>query len=128
MPDVPVLSEAIAKRLEELRVVQPIPSTQDLREIVAQHRRRANAIASHDPFVDIAKAHAVADSCLRLLNAIPTLPEGSRKWVRAACLYFADRDDVDDDFDSITGFDDDAQVVNYVAIRVGLSRLCVRQR
>lgn len=124
IPPPPPLPPKIAARLAELRAA-PARSASDLRELVAAHRQRAEDIAENDPFVDVDRARRVADSCLALLDALPTLPDDARAWVRAACLYFADPDDEEDDFDSVVGFDDDAEVVNHVAARVGLSRLSV---
>lgn len=123
----PPLSPTLRARLSELYASAP-RSRVDLREIVIQHRRRTDAIAAHDPFVDVEKAREVERSCLALLDAWQTLPPTRRGWVKAACLYFAERDDEDDDFESDSGFDDDAEVVNHVAVLVGLSRLSIPRK
>lgn len=123
----PPLSPDLTARLREL--YESAPRTRvSLRELVNQHLRRTNSIAAHDPFVDAEKARKVARSCLALLDAWQTLPPPRRGWVKAACLYFAERDDEDDDFESDSGFDDDAEIVNHVAMLVGLSRLSIPRR
>ena len=126
-PPVPKLSPTLMKRLEEL-LDAPERSAADMKVLVQRHLRRVEAASSSDPFIDLGEAVKVAQACTALLNAYATLPPVNRGWVRAACLYFAESDDEDDDFESITGFDDDAEVVNHVAARVGLSRLSIRRR
>jgi uncharacterized membrane protein YkvA (DUF1232 family) len=116
------LSAALIGHLQALR--QTPPRTPDeLRRLVTAHQKRAEQAAVADPFVDLARATQVADACLALLDALPTLPDDHRSWVAAACLYFVDEDDEEDDFASIVGFDDDAEVVTYVADRLGLPHL-----
>lgn len=112
------LSPAIASRLAQLRATPATSAT--LRAGVTAHLAHARRVAAADPFVDIARAEQVAAACLALLDAWPTLDDDARSWVAAACLYFADSDDDEDDFASILGFDDDAEVVNHVAARLGL--------
>ncbi|MCO4773529.1 MAG: hypothetical protein KDA24_26080 [Deltaproteobacteria bacterium] len=124
----PPLPRAIKRRLLELYDNEPMRSRVELREMVTQHRRRTEAIASNDPFVDIGKAIKVERSCLALLDAWQTLPAPGRAWIQVACLYFAASDDADDDFESVTGFDDDAEVVNHIAVLVGLSRLAIPRK
>ena len=118
------LSATLVGHLQALR--QAPPQTPDeLRRLVTAHRKRAEVAASTDPFVDLARATQVADACLALLDALPGLPDDDRSWVVAACLYFVDEDDEEDDFSSIVGFDDDAEVVNHVAGRLGLTHLTI---
>ncbi len=116
----PVLAPKIAARLDQLRR-SPARSRGDLENLVRAHLQRAEEAAAKDPFVDCDRARSVAGTCIALLDALPTLSDASAAWVRAACLYFADPDDEEDDFDSVIGFDDDAEVVAHVAARVGLS-------
>lgn len=112
------LSTALARRLAELRATAP--SASDLRAAVTAHLALARARAAADPFVDLDRAEQVAAACLALLDAWPRLDDDGRSWLAAACLYFADTDDAEDDFTSLVGFDDDAEVVNHVAARLGL--------
>lgn len=112
------LSAALALSLDRLRAGPS--SAASLRAGVAAHLTLARARAANDPFVDLARAEQVAAACLALLDAWPRLDDDGRSWVAAACLYFADTDDAEDDFTSLVGFDDDAEVVNQVAARLGL--------
>ena len=116
------LPNAVARRLEALRTGSPHPADHLLR-LVERHRTRAQEVAAADPFVDLRRAIQVADACIALLDALPTLSGSDQSWVSAACLYFADTDDEEDDFSSVVGFDDDAEVVNHVAARLGLDHI-----
>ena len=116
------LTPPVSRRLEDLRSAAMRPTGQ-LRALVEAHGARAHEVAAADPFVDLRRAVQVADACIALLDALPRLSASDRSWVSAACLYFADSDDEEDDFSSVVGFDDDAEVVNHVAARLGLDHI-----
>ncbi len=115
-----MLPASIEHRLRTLRTT-PAPPPEELRALVIAHRARAETLAADDPFIDIDRARQVAEACLALLDALPSLHAEQASWVAAACQYFGAVDDDEDDFDSLVGFDDDAEVVNHVA---GLLDLC----
>ncbi len=117
-----MLTDSIEHRLRALRA-SPVPTAAELRALVTTHLARAETLAADDPFIDGARAQQVAEACLSLLEALPTLDAEQASWVAAACLYYGAVDDDEDDFDSLVGFDDDAEVVNYVADLLGLSHI-----
>ena len=118
----PHLSASLLRQLSQLRTTPPMAAA-SLRALVEAHRARARKEAPRNPFVDVDRADQVADACLALLDAAPSLPPTAHPWVQAACLYFGAEDDEEDDFDSIVGFDDDAEVVNHVAAELGLTHI-----
>lgn len=70
-------------------------------------------------------ATAIASSCCALLDAWEQAPEPDQRAIQAACLYYVHLDDEEDDFSSVVGFDDDAEVLNHVANRLGRADLFV---
>ena len=85
----------------------------------------ARTAARESGFVDLDLAERVGNACLTLLEAWPLLPAYEQRLIQAACLYFADTDDEDDDFTSVIGFEDDAEVLNHVASLVGRDDLLI---
>lgn len=98
-------------------------SPADLRTAVLAHRDRTRTAAKADPFVDVSRSDQVAAACLALLDQLPSLTQAHHRWVGAACRYYISEEDQDDDFTSIVGFDDDAEVLNFVADKLGLPNL-----
>ena len=119
MPD---LSPTLLEVLQTLRAAGDY-TTDELREMVRDHLSLARERASRSPFVDLAKAEAVGAACLALLEERAERTADERAWIAAACLYFVESRDEDEDFESLTGFDDDAEVVAWVAEKVGLGEL-----
>lgn len=108
--------------LSALRDTDPRP-TPELRALVQAHLAATRTASAASPWVDLEGAEQVAAACLALLDATDDLSPEHRSWVQAACLYFAESDDGEADFDSIVGFDDDAEIVNHVCDRVGRTDL-----
>lgn len=86
-----------------------------MRADVLAHRTAAERAVQDDGHVDLNMACAIAAGCFALLDAWEQLDEPQRRAVQAACLYYVHQDDEEDDFSSVVGFDDDAEVLNHVA-------------
>lgn len=65
-------------------------------------------------FIDIDLATRIADACKDLLALYPKLSEKDRASVVGAARYFIEQHDADDDLESVLGFEDDMEVVNFV--------------
>jgi len=105
---------------------QPLVAVEMLREEVQAHLERARQAALKSELVDLELAEANAASCLGLLDSMRADQTASHHGlVQLACRYFVLTDDQDHDFDSMLGFDDDAQVLNAVARRIDRRDLCV---
>jgi len=71
-------------------------------------------------------AECIGTSCLVLLNTLgPDTPEESRRLIQVACRYFVETEDREGDLASVFGFDDDAEVLNAVAVKLGRPDLVV---
>jgi hypothetical protein len=92
---------------------------------VLAHRKASHAAHDRDPLVDLDLSLAIAATCLALLDRWPSFTDAQRAHVQAACTWYAQTDDADDDFASLTGFDDDAQVLNHACAQLGLPELQV---
>ena len=93
----------------------------DLSARIHAHLAAATAHAVTSPLVDLHTATAIHAACAQLLADWPHLDPEQRLWTQAACLYFADPDEVqgEPDFDSIVGFDDDLDALNLCLERIG---------
>ncbi|MCB9795326.1 MAG: hypothetical protein H6741_21695 [Alphaproteobacteria bacterium] len=118
MPLAPELSAALRRLL-----AQPLQPPEALRAQVLAHLQRAHDAVARDPFVDGARAEQVGAGCLALLDAWDVTPASQRALVQAACLYFAQEDDDEDDFASMVGFEDDAELFNHVVAELGRDAL-----
>lgn len=118
------LSAPLDEHLRRL-AAQPVDDADALRRRVDAHLDAAEAAAAESAFVDIQLARRIAASCQALLEASAAMPEAHRRLALGACRYFTASDDDEDDFDSIIGFEDDAEVVNHVAARIGRDDLIV---
>ncbi len=103
----------------------PLTSPAALRSLVHMHMSRADTEVESRTLVDLKLVRYIAESCLALLDTWDEVAESERRAIQAACLYFADTDDEESDFDTIGGFDDDARVLNHVARKLGREDLLI---
>lgn len=113
--------DALLARVQD----QPRIDEQGLRLMVEAHAASMKALQEDHPFMDAARAAQVADRCLLLLAEWSRLDGPQRILVELACRYFVEDDDEEHDLDSLVGFDDDAEVVNIVARRLGHESYCI---
>lgn len=104
----------------EQLLVQPPARPETLAHQVDAHLDALRTAARHNEFLDLALAETIAGHCHRLLQRWPRASADQQRLIQAAVGYFATAGDADDDFDSIAGLDDDAQVVNAVLAHLGL--------
>lgn len=100
--------------------VEPLQPVARLEDITRRHARAAEAAASRDAMVDLDLARSLERACLDLLTRWPALSDPERHLVQAAVRYYVHQDDDEDDFTSIVGFDDDLEVVRFVAHTLGM--------
>lgn len=76
---------------------------------------------------DVALARALAKACKALLAGWDRLDDDGKRHAQAACLYFAEAQDAEDDLDLI-GFEDDAEAVVWVAEQLGRGEVAAQVR
>jgi hypothetical protein len=84
------------------------------------HLTRVRDCLATNEFLDVRLAERLALTCNQLLECCDRSDAGQVALVVAAVRYFLDPNDAEADCESLLGFDDDAQVVNYVIRRTGL--------
>jgi hypothetical protein len=114
---------ASGRRLCEQLLREPLESIPALRVRVERYCERIEAAAQSSKLFDVALARRIGEVLIELLT-MSLAPEQHRA-VHVAVRYFEEDDDSDPDFDSILGFEDDAQVVNAVLRFLGREDLLI---
>ena len=98
---------------------EPEFSHDELRGAVETHLEAVRIAAAGTPIIDLDLAERVGAACLMLLKDYRGASRARRRWIQIACRYFAQVHDGEDDFTSVIGFDDDADVVNHALEHLG---------
>jgi len=94
---------------------------------IGEYLATARALAAAREAVDVEMAVKIAHAACTLLDGIEWhTPEDDRALIHAAAHYFLLEPDGESDLESITGFDDDAGVMNAVAAHLGREDLLIR--
>jgi len=118
------LSPELEAHLAELLTASPSTEA-ELRWQVHAHLAAAEAQAAESPLVDVSLARRLAAAHAALLDGWDTLSEPHQRLVQASCVYFVRTADDDHDLYSVLGFEDDAALLNHVAVTVGRADLVV---
>ena len=92
-----------------------------LSESVKTYLTEANAALFENEFIDIKSAEKLAAASQYLIGLMPELSPENQKYARAAIKYFLESEDEEHDFESMFGFDDDIEVMNFVLEKIGHS-------
>lgn len=125
-PEIPGLPRAARRSFPALMADAAEPPSW-MRAAVQKHLTEVRAAAESREFVDVDLAARVAAGLLAMLDGLGfDTSEVHRRAVYGAARYFALHDDGYPDLDSVTGFDDDAEVFNAVARFVGRDDLVIK--
>lgn len=108
----------LREKFQEL-AQEPVSDLSALRTQVKQHVDAMADAYQVNEFVDLPRAHVIAQQCHRLLDAFVQLPPTDQHLAHAAIRYFVSWNDVTNDLD-LGGLDDDAQIMNAVLTHLGL--------
>lgn len=97
----------------------------ELSSQITTHLQKVKEALQHNEFIDLSLATQIATVLIQLLKEISKYPNTKRGLITGAVRYFTRGQDVQADFTSILGFDDDAAVLNYVLTEIGRSDLKV---
>jgi len=92
-----------------------------LSESVKTYLTEANTALFENEFIDIKSAEKLAAVSHYLIELMPDLSPEDQKYARAAIKYFLESEDEEHDFESMFGFDDDIEVMNFVLEKIGHS-------
>ena len=91
-----------------------------LQQAIQRHLEAVKAGQQDNEFIDIDRAHVLAESAGKLIRALDSLSPQGRIVAAAAVLYFVTPNDAEDDLSSSVGFDDDAEVLESALTRLGI--------
>ena len=111
----PQLPEYFTKLLSENRNSDPI----HLNKLVDDYLIFAKESLQQNEFIDIESATLLTEVCHYLISELANLSDDDLKYVVAAIYYFVESNDEVHDLDSIFGFEDDIEVLNYVLDKIG---------
>lgn len=112
------LSTGLRRHLDQVGAC-PRRSADDLERQVNQYLRHVREAASRDAFVDVSLAERIGSGLIFLLHRAHRFDEEQRALLQAAVLYFIEDDDQQPDVEGPGGFDDDAEVLDYVLGHLG---------
>ena len=93
----------------------PLRSKNEIIQLIADYADKIEQVAHTREDIDVNLADCISRRCLILLNEHWEVEsEQNRQLIQAACCYFVESDDDDDDFESVFGFDDDAELLNLI--------------
>jgi hypothetical protein len=95
-----------------------------LKQAVAAHVEETRAAQARTPSLDVAQAERIAAILAKLLDEYAGGPEPHRPLIVGAARYFVSTADAEADTLSLTGFDDDMEVLNHVLLSIGRPELC----
>jgi uncharacterized membrane protein YkvA (DUF1232 family) len=72
-------------------------------------------------FLDVSTAERIAAILVNLLGKIELYPKEKQRLIVGATRYFVKNNDAQADLDSLLGFDDDVEVLNFVLVELGQS-------
>lgn len=126
--DVKELSTEVAEIFEELLDEPPV-NLERLIEELMEYRDELDDMMSAADLVDEDLGKSLATRLVELLERVIGEDHGEgdeeHQLAQAAARYFIERADGDDDMDNPVGFDDDLEVFNMVARRLGYEDLVI---
>ena len=90
-----------------------------LAKIVDEYFAFAKKSLNDNEFIDIDSAALLTEVSHYLISQFDNLSEDDKRYVVAAIYYFVESDDEEHDFNSMFGFEDDIEVMNYVLEKIG---------
>ena len=94
-------------------------------EAARQHLQHAMKEASRQPTVNVQLARAIVAVFETLISDWPSIPGTAKPWLIGAMRYFPDPNDVEPDFTSFLGFEDDVEVLNACLRLAEREDLCI---
>jgi hypothetical protein len=110
-----------ADRFEDELVARAV-----LRDEVMSYLQFMKSMAEFSRVVNAEMADGIAKRLVSMLKKVgKKSPDFDRRVLQAACRYFVEESDGEDDLDSEEGFDDDCDVMNAVALHLGRDELVI---
>lgn len=115
----PELRAELAQILEPLCVSSTPELLTELPAAIQAHLTHVEAELRRNEFLDIDSARKIADLLFLLLDAIEEYEPDQQRLIVGAARYFTSGDDASPDTESLLGFDDDIEVINWMLDQIG---------
>ncbi len=89
------------------------------------HFEKVQEASGNNSHIDVQTAEAIVGVFLILVQEWDSIPSIAQSWCKAMMRYFTIADDIENDFNSPIGFDDDAEVVNACLKLAGRADICL---
>lgn len=99
--------------LQEAQEV-PLSELADLKEVLSLYLKQVRRLQEENEFIDIELVERIGQAVRAMLALYPKQGSAARAAIVGAFRYFIIEEDEEGDLESIVGFDDDAEVVNWV--------------
>ena len=99
---------------------------ENLTNEVDEHVTQVHLALKANEFLDVNIATKIADILKSLLNEFDKYPKQKQRLIVGAARYFIKSNDAQADFESLLGFDDDIEVLNYVLVELGCSDMRIQ--
>lgn len=110
--------------IEKYNIEVEMPS-QELLKIINKYEIRILDEYSRNEFLNLKLANNLIIVFKTLCEEYDNFDISQKKYFIAALRYFVDTEDTDDDFESIFGFEDDAQIVNQMLVLINRTDLII---
>ncbi len=98
----------------------------DLLKKAGEHLEKAQHAYADNVFVNFQLAETIYHTFETIVEQWENHPEPSRPWLRGMIRYFTLSSDLEDDFTSPIGFDDDVDIMNACLKLAGREDLCIK--
>ncbi len=116
--------KAFAVLTECSNSVSDVP-TADLIENAKTYLEQIRQAHETDLYINFNLAEAIYNNFCIAVEAWDNLPHHSRPWIKGMIRYFCLTSDLESDFDSPIGFDDDVEIMNACLRLAGRQDLCI---
>ncbi len=109
----------VSQTFHDLAVPVEAGEVVELERGISERLAAAKLAAKEHDTVNVPRCENIAERCRYLLSRLPTVPSAKQALIGGAVRYFLYDADPQSDTAFATGFDDDAQVVNFVLEELG---------
>ncbi len=100
-------------------------STSELIDRAKIYLERIRSAHSENIFINLRLAEAMFSTMENVVERWENLPSHSHPWLRGMMTYFTLTSDLESDFTSPIGFDDDVEIMNACLCHAGLQEFCL---
>lgn len=119
------LSPGVDELFRELAVPVKKGELESIKAEIWQYVEKIVKAQRKNEFLNADLARKISETCIYLLDSYTKYPKDQKALISGAVKYFLLCGDQDSDIGSPLGFDDDAEVLNYVLNKIGRKDLLI---